>query len=811
MTVVPGPQFDKGSLYRFFWGTDYRREWNTPVRVPVLDLEAYAGGLRPVERGRAGQSQALFLEGADGQLYAFRSIVKSLAGAIPGVVLESPVGIVLEDLNSALHPAAQLIADSIEAGTEILRSTPSAYLMPDAPALGAFRSAFGGLLGTIEPVGGEGVIDSNELFERVQGRPVERVDARALLAARLIDLFVGDWDRDRRQWRWIRDPRSGRWLPIAEDRDEAFARMDGLFPSAMHLYWPALTGFKESYPSIAGLTYTGRELDRRFLVELERAAWDSVATRVAQMLTDDLIQGAVRRQPAEMYAVGGAVLVDDLMQRRDALTHAAGEFYELLAREAEVYGTDEAETAWITGLEDGSVEVVLASSGTQGEAFFRRRFRPDETREIRLRLGGGDDVALLGGDPKYGVRVRVIGGGGEDEFRFLVPARGVRLYDQSGGDRVTGEGGSGKGIDRRAYEEWSFSPEEPFPSRDWGARWLPAARILISSDFGLFVGLGAERRTYAFRKNPYSTRLRLLGGLSTDGKFAFDADYDTRFENSRTRIRSRGGISQLTQTHFYGFGNATANPPEVDSRFFNVDRTLFYGEVAAARFPTPSENIDAAFGVQLSLSLTGENEGRFISLFPDLYGVEDFGQVGFFLDFDLDTRDVAANPTKGARIHVRGTAHPAWLSSDDAYLPLDVAGSYYLTPEIPLRPTLAFRVGSRVIWGPFPYFEAAYVGGVQSLRGWSSQRFAGDASLYGGMDLRLKLFDITKFLPGPFGVLGLVDVGRVWFEGDAEGGFHVGYGGGIWTGFLGRGQTVSVTAAGSEEQLSVYVGYGFAF
>jgi hypothetical protein len=79
------------------------------------------------------------------------------------------------------------------------------------------------------------------------------------------------------------------------------------------------------------------------------------------------------------------------------------------------------------------------------------------------------------------------------------------------------------------------------------------------------------------------------------------------------------------------------------------------------------------------------------------------------------------------------------------------------------------------------------------------------------MDLRVKVVEIKKFLPGPFGLLGLVDVGRVWFDGESEGGFHVGYGGGIWTGFLGRGQTVSVTVAASEEQVSVYVGYGFAF
>ena len=386
----------------------------------------------------------------------------------------------------------------------------------------------------------------------------------------------------------------------------------------------------------------------------------------------------------------------------------------------------------------------------------------------------------------------------------------MSLYDQQGRSRVTGEAG-GRKVNDRPYREWEFSDEKPIPPRHWGSRWFPMGRALISSDFGLFVGIGAQRLTYAFRKDPYSTRLRMLGGISTDGKVAFGADYDTRFENSRSRIRSRALVSQLTQTHFYGFGNATLNPPDVDSGFFDVDRTVVAAEIAGAHFPTLSEKMDAALGVQLSLSITGENEGKFISFFPDLYGLDDFAQFGFFLDFDLDTRDIVSNPTKGARIYVRGTAHPAWLDAVDAYLPLDVMGAYYVTPRIPLRPTLAFRAGSRIVWGQFPYFQAAYIGGMESLRGWASQRFAGDVSLYGGMDLRVKVVEIEKFLPGPFGVLGLIDVGRVWVDGRSSDGFHLGYGGGIWTGFLGRGQTVSVSVALSEEQTSVYVTYGFAF
>ncbi len=810
-TLVPGPQFKRGGFFRLFWGGEYRKEWNTRVQVPVLDLYSFAGGLTPLEMGGRGQSRTLYLQGADGRRYAFRSIVKSLGVSLPGVIAGSPVGTVLEDLNSALHPAAPVISAPLEAAAQVRGVQPSAYLMPDSPRLGQYRESFADMFGTIEPITAEGVIDSDSLFKLVSRAPADRVDARALLTARLVDVFLGDWDRDRRQWHWIRGSEEQKWKPIAQDRDEAFVRLDGLLPSMMHFVIPQLVGFKADYPSIAGLTYTGQELDRQFLADLERPTWDSVAATLAARLTDEVIDGATHQQPPEMYEFGGPLLAERLRRRRQALHAAAADFYEVLAGEVEVHGTDAAETVWITGLEDGAVEVILARREGGAPAYFQRRFHPAETNEVRVRLHGGDDVALIGGDPGFGLRVRIIGGKGDDEYRFIVPARRTNLYDEAGVNRVTGEAAGGKKINARPFDEWEFSEETPIPRRYWGSRWFPAGRILISSDFGLFIGLGAKRLSYSFRKDPYSTKLRLIGGISTEGKIGFEADYDRRFENSRTRIRSRALISQLTQTHFYGFGNATLNPPDADSRFFDVDRTLYAGEVAGARFPTPTEKIDMSLGTRLSLSVTGENEGRFISFVPDLYGTGDFAQVGFFLDFELDTRDFVSNPSKGAYIDVRGTIQPAWLDAVDTYVPLDLMGAFYVTPNIPLRPTLAFRAGSRVVWGQFPYFEAAYVGGVESLRGWASQRFAGDVSLYGGMDLRVKVVEIRKLLPGPFGVLGLVDLGRVWVDGTSRGGFHVGYGGGIWTGFLGCVQTVSITMAAGEEQISVYVGYGFAF
>ena len=50
-TLVPGPQFARSGLHRLVFGSNYRDLWALPITMPVLDLDAYAGGLKPKERG----------------------------------------------------------------------------------------------------------------------------------------------------------------------------------------------------------------------------------------------------------------------------------------------------------------------------------------------------------------------------------------------------------------------------------------------------------------------------------------------------------------------------------------------------------------------------------------------------------------------------------------------------------------------------------------------------------------------------------------------------------------------------------------
>src|SRR4051812_14784230 len=86
-TVIAGQEYGRSSFHQFLWGRHYRKEWTTPVRVPIIHLDTIAGGLRPVEQGGGRQTKTLRLQNPQGKQYVLRSIDKDYGGALPQIAL----------------------------------------------------------------------------------------------------------------------------------------------------------------------------------------------------------------------------------------------------------------------------------------------------------------------------------------------------------------------------------------------------------------------------------------------------------------------------------------------------------------------------------------------------------------------------------------------------------------------------------------------------------------------------------------------------------------------------------------------------
>ena len=179
--VVPGPEYAAGSTRAFLLGTSYRDLWTTPVRVPLLNLGTFAGGLTPTERGGGNQTVSLRFRGADGKEYAFRSVNKRQWRAQEADLKGTVVGRVLQDQVSSQQPSGLVVSGRLMDATGALHVDPVLFVMPNDPRLGEYRQEFAGMLGTVEerpeaPWAGAAEIEgTDDMLEALEEGPRNRL------------------------------------------------------------------------------------------------------------------------------------------------------------------------------------------------------------------------------------------------------------------------------------------------------------------------------------------------------------------------------------------------------------------------------------------------------------------------------------------------------------------------------------------------------------------------------------------------------------------------------------------------------------
>lgn len=810
-----GARYEAGALHELFLGENYRPLWTAPMAVPLLDPDTVAGGLTFMREGGGRATESLRLKGANGREYVLRSVDKDLTPAVPPDLHGTLVHSIVQDLVSAEHPGAALAAEPLLRAANVLHATPRLYRVPDHPFLDSARVRFRGRLALLEvrPTDGwAGALDvegSDDFRELMEDDPVNRVHAHAVLTARLMDLYLGDWDRGWDQWRWARFDGGGLrwWIPIPRDRDNAFFNAEGLVPALVRSQMPTLTRFRGRIENVTAFHDHAVQLDRRLLSALPRPVWDSIAGFLRARLTDGVIDAAVRRLPPEYQVRGGEELAALLRARRDALPAAAARFYRLTAREVDVHTTDQPERAEIDRLPNGAVDVtVYAPGGGDAHPYFYRRFLPNETREVRLYLHGGDDQAVVrGGDggivvggTRTGILVRVIGGGGDDEFSHQARDRSRTVfYDDRGRNRI--DPGSAR-VDGRAWQAperrsvWGGSP------RDWGTAMSPLAPYAVwQLNVGPVIGLGPQWTRYGFRRDPYAQRfgVRALWAPLEAG-FGAMLSYDRQRTNRPASFWVAARATNFEDVRFHGLGNDSPDDPGDDE--FVVPQTQVRAQAAYEMRP-------GWWRLFAGPVVKWTSAGEVRAPTTNVPGDESFWQLGAAGGVEFDARDEPLYPRRGGRVSLLAEGYGTDLWSPFAQFAGEATG--YLSVPGRGGPTLALRGGAQAVGGEFPFQESALVGGLGSLRGYPHQRFRGDAALTGSAELRVPIAYVNLGLARVhLGVFGLVDAGRVYLDGDSPGGWHTGYGGGL--SFLSLGQAVTVAYAYGETG-SLYATLGMPF
>ncbi|NTU97535.1 MAG: BamA/TamA family outer membrane protein [Chlorobiaceae bacterium] len=874
VTVVPGSEYRASALHTLIFGTHWRSLWTTPIEIPVLDLGSFAGGLKPIEKGGGFQTIRLSFRGADGKQYRFRTLDKDPARGMPPKLRNTVVSDVVQDQVSTSNPVSGLVIPPLLDAADVYHVIPKIFVMPyDQRLLGEYYNEFAGLVGTLEEypeagdAAGHGFMDAdvisgtNKMFNSLEEDSANKVDARAYLRARLIDLFIGDWDRHSEQWRWAGYRRDGltTWIPIPRDRDNAFSRQDGIFSWIIKQVIPQVEGFGPAFPDIKYLSWSGRPLDRRLFSGIGRTEWDDVTRELKAKLTDEVIHNAVSRMPRAMYEIEGKKLESDLRSRRDLLGDASHELYTLYAEDVDIFASDKAEIAEVHRLENGQVDVSLSRqdvspASAQRLQVFRRVFSPQETSEVRLYLRGGDDSVTVDGPVSgNGIKVRVVGGGGADRFedRSSKPVSGAdrvgkKTYFYDKGEHSQFTVTKYTVVDRRKVKPEPLNDREryDFSPRDSGKEVVANVTGLrpdYSSDYGPYLGWGVTVEDYGFREEPYRYSMKFSGGVApfTDFRYQmqFRGDFRTLVRNASLLIET--GTSGMNNINFYGLGNEryyrgsglTEENFEIPNQITTIKASL--------RYPM-DRNYHWSAGIAGKWVDLQIESGSFIANHPgEAPGIDDDFAGSFHVGFHYDSRKsgefIELSPRKqqgrlvggesrgntaalsGMLVDLEVAHYPEFIGNENSFTKLRGEVRKYIPFSSTGYSRVVLRAGGEKIWGDYPFWEAAYLGGSTSLRGYDRERFAGDASIYAGSELRLYAGNFKFIVPVIFGPVAFLETGRVFVKGEDSSAWHTSVGGGLWFGFVESRYSASIVYGHGFDDgrlidsSGIYVRAGFSF
>ena len=826
---IPGSTFST-SRSRIFWmGENYRKEWNTPLKVPVINLATEKGGLTPVKQGGGKQTKSLRLADASGREYTLRSIQKFVTAKTLPADLQSQAAVdLVSDGISASYPYASLSVGPLADAAGVPYGKVRLVYVPDDPRLGEYRSEFANMLATFEERLPESVskgYDTEDVADKLEEDNDHRVDQKAVLRARILDMFVMDLDRHEDQWQFgATDNPGGKgktFFPIPRDRDQAFYINRGVMPGLIkgRSLVPQLEGFKAQARSIERFNFAARNFDRFFLNELSEADWKSTAETFVSQMTDAVIDRAIQQQPPEIREISGPWIAQTLKERRNFLVAEVMQYYNFLANTVSITGSDKKELYTATRADDGSTTITvhkIDKDGAQTAKMYERTFNPLITRELRIYGFDGEDKFVVNGRNDK-IKLRLIGGGGQDLFENDKNTQGgVIVYDRLDGNNSLNGKFNNKmsndtdvnSFDRLGYK---YNYQSIF------------ATIGYNPDDGIFLGPTFKYIRHGFRKQPFASSHEFkasyafstkavnlglysqwMGLIASHTDLVLDVDY-----------RGPNGTS-----NFFGYGvNSVYDKSKPGKfRFYRIRYDL--GDVSLLLRQRFSDKVSLTFGPTFQFyhldSTDNLNKVRnvmlnttAIGLTPSVFNRQSYWGAKF--QFIVDTRNHMVLPERGVNwiTSVRRLSGMDDAKTYDNVTQLNSDFSVYLQ-LIPDRLVLVDRLGGGITLGDgFEFFQAQYLGTEDNLRGYRKQRFAGRAKVYNQAELRLRLSNFRTYIfNGAMGMHAFVDAGRVYVKDDGDDKMFAGYGLGFWFSPMRR-IVLTLSYAMSKEDKIPMVGLGW--
>ncbi len=798
----------KGPIHRFLLGSHYRNVYIPEYKFPTLDLASFKGGVEVLKRGGGNQTNSLRLGDPTGKQWVMRAMTKDASRFIPYPFNKiTGTQAIVEDNFLSTHPFAAIVVPDLADAISVYHTNPSIYYIPKQPTLGKDNEAFGGELYLVEerpdddwsdePSFGNSkdIISTPKLVEKVVKNGKYQVDEPWLLRTRLFDMVIGDWDRHDDQWRWasFKDQEKDitYFRPIPRDRDQPFSKYDGVAPFIARLTMPFLKQLKPYTGKVKNIkwdNYGARQIDQSFLTKLEWSEWEKQIKMIQDGLTDEVIENAFRKNwPEPAYSMSAPEVMKSLKKRRDDLMKLGRELYEFRAKEVDVVGSEKDDLFEVVRKNNNETEVKVYRMRKEGNQLtYQRTFYTDETNEIRLFGLDDEDIFKITGEVNQGIKIRVIGGLGKDEFINKSKGGTTLIYDVKQEESILDitPATQNKISNRQAFNVYNrkdFHYEYDFI--------MPFPLLGFNPDDGLFVGTSFTITNYKFKKSPFSISHKITGAYAFEtGAFnlEYEGDYLEAFGKWDFLLQSNITTPQYVE-NFFGLGNESINLLTTglqDIDFYRVRRFNF--ELSPSfkkRFAFDAGTI--RFGPVLEASKVEDTDDRFIvsddlSINEEVFRTQWFAGAEFA--FGFNNSNDRQMPTTGIRFNAGGVWKTNLRQTDRNFLKYYSDLTFYLAINHKQSIILATRVGFEHINGDFEFFQGAILDGNSNFRGFRRDRFYGNSSFFHQTDLRIRIASISDgaFFPFSFGITTGFDHGRVWLRGEDSDVWHYSYGGGIW-------------------------------
>lgn len=833
----------KGDIWdmnHFLWGKLNTEYYYQKIKVPVLDLEKKAGGLKAFKKGGGFQTTSLRLKTDKGdRLYQIRGMRKS-AEKLFYPFNKTFAKDVLEYSYTSANPFAAYIVTPMENAIGIYHTNPSLVYVPQQPRLGIYNEYAGVLFHYEERPdedwrdlasfgNSDNIISTGKLLEERMKNDKAVIDQQMVLRCRLFDVIIGDWDRHPDQWRWASKPIKGTekilYQPIPRDRDQAFCKYGGLMFWAARLVVPQFrsTSIYDGHVNkweAKWLPWQARDVDKFFLNELTWEDWEKEVKHVQSSLTDASIEQGMHWLPPSIYEKMAPTLIKNVKSRRDDLLQTARWWYENVSKKVSIVATQKENLIEVNRTSNKETKVSIYEKSKEGDKqlVYERSFENGVTEEIRIFGLEGDDEFKVEGKVKRSPLIRLVGGVDEDKFEDNSRVSGLRRMtivhdDLMEGNEVKSEGETkDKRMNDYERNSWFFR-DNPVDN----ITGLPI--IGYNPDEQLFLGASLNISRYGYR----SVNIHRVAGqiaFSTRGYYLrYIGDYQ-RLLGKHDILLEASLETPRYVNNFFGIGNETVRLEDVPSNYYRV-RMERYNFSISMKHQTDG-GLLYAFGPLAKVVRVNQQENSFLATLetdirPEVFDYQYF--AGAQAKLEYTNVDKKWNPSHGVDFKGNVSWQANVKSPSLNYTNVGAYLGFYLPIDRGRWVVMATRIGAGHNFGKFDFYNAPSLGGSQSehlgghltIRGYNSGRFTGRTVFYHNNDLRIRILDRVKVgMPISFGIAPAFDYGRVWTDGEESSTWHYSYGAGIWAAPLDYASlTFSYMKTPEGQRFTAALGYDF--